>query len=160
MGEMGMSLKRLILLCRTESNKMIAAILFAMTSFTISVVPYYMVYRVVTESTSANPRMGQIINYAGIALVAIVIRVAFFVIATGISHRAAFMILYKLRVQIAKTLLTLPLGYFANKDLGAMKMTINEDVEKLELFIAHNVSEIIGAVTLPVVTAVFLFFMD
>ena len=160
MGEMGVSIKRLGKLCLTESNKMIAAILFAIISFTISVVPYYMVYRVVTELTEADPQMNQIINYAGIALVAIVIKVTFFAIATSLSHKAAFEILYNLRVQIARKLLTLPLGYFANKDLGATKKTINEDVEKLELFIAHNVSEVIGAVTLPVVTTIFLFFMD
>jgi len=160
MKEMGKSMKRLVKLCLTQSNKMIIAILFAMFSFTISIVPYYMIYRVVTELTRANPQMNQIINYAIIAMVAIVIRVTFFAAATSVSHRAAFEILYNLRVQIAKKLLTLPLGYFANKDLGATKKTINEDVEKLELFIAHNVSEIIGAVTLPIVTTIFLFFMD
>ena len=160
MGEMGISVKRLVRLCLTESNKMLVAVLLAVISFTISIVPYYMVYRVVTELTTANPQMNQIINYSGIALVAIVIRVTFFIVATGVSHMAAFEILYKLRVQIAKKLLTLPLGYFANKDLGATKKTINEDVEKLELFIAHNVSEITGAVTLPIVTTIFLFFMD
>ena len=160
MGEMGISIKRLIKLCLTESNKMLAAILLAVISFTISIVPYYMIYKVITELTTADPQMDQIINYTGIALIAIIIKVTFFIVATAISHRAAFEILYKLRLQIAKKLLTLPLGYFANKDLGATKKTINEDVEKLELFIAHNVSEITGAITLPIVTTIFLFFMD
>ncbi|MCL0063347.1 ABC transporter ATP-binding protein/permease [Peptococcaceae bacterium] len=156
----GASLRRLTRLCLTESNKMIVAIVFSMTSFTISIVPYYMVYRVVTELTKANPQMEQIINYAVVAMVAIVIRVTFFAAATSMSHKAAFEILYKLRVQIAEKLLTLPLGYFVNKDLGATKKTINEDVERLELYIAHNVPEIIGALTLPIVTTIFLFFMD
>ena len=160
MGEIGISIKRLIKLCLTESNKMLAAILLAVISFTISIVPYYMIYKVITELTTADPQMDQIINYTGIALIAIIIKVTFFIVATAISHRAAFEILYKLRLQIAKKLLTLPLGYFANKDLGATKKTINEDVEKLELFIAHNVSEITGAITLPIVTTIFLFFMD
>ena len=160
MGGMGASMKRLTKLCLTQSNKMIVAIIFAMLSFTISIVPYYMVYRIITETTGASPAMNQIINYAVIALVAIVIRITFFAVATSMSHRAAFEILYKLRVQIAEKLLTLPLGYFANKDLGATKKTINEDVEKLEGYIAHNIPEIIGAVTLPIVTTIFLFFMD
>lgn len=154
------SIKRLTKLCLTESNKMIVAIIFAMISFTISIVPYYMVYRVITELLIENPQINQIINYSIIAFVAIIIRITFFAIATTISHGAAFDILYKLRVQIAEKLLTLPLGYFSNKDIGATKKTINEDVEKLELYIAHNVPEIIGAITLPIVTTIFLFFMD
>ncbi|MCD5425233.1 MAG: ABC transporter ATP-binding protein/permease [Methanosarcinaceae archaeon] len=154
------SIKRLTKLCLTESNKMIVAIIFAMISFTISIIPYYMVYRVITELLIENPQINQIINYSIIAFVAIIIRITFFAIATTISHGAAFDILYKLRVQIAEKLLTLPLGYFSNKDIGAIKKTINEDVEKLELYIAHNVPEIIGAITLPIVTTIFLFFMD
>ncbi len=160
MDGMGESVKRLTKLCLTESNKMIVAIILAMLSFTISIVPYYMIYRVVSELTKANPQMEPIINYAVIAMVAIVIRITFFAAATTMSHRAAFAILYKLRIQMAEKLVTLPLGYFANKDLGATKKTINEDVENLEGYIAHNVPEIIGALTLPVVTTIFLFFMD
>ncbi|MCD5406949.1 MAG: ABC transporter ATP-binding protein/permease [Desulfotomaculum sp.] len=160
MAGMGASMKRLTKLCLTESNKMIVAIILAMLSFTISIVPYYMVYKVLVELTKVNPQLDQIINYALIAMVAIIIKITFFAAATSMSHRAAFEILYKLRVQIAEKLLTLPLGYFAKKDLGATKKTINEDVEKLELYIAHNVPEIIGALTLPIVTTIFLFFMD
>ena len=160
MDGVGESIKRLTKLCLTESNKMITSIILAMLSFTISIVPYYMLYKVITELTKANPQMEQIINYAVMALVAIVIRITFFALATSMSHRAAFTMLHKLRVEMAEKLLTLPLGYFANKDLGATKKTINEDVEKLEGYIAHNVPEIIGAVTLPLVTTIFLFFMD
>ncbi len=160
MDGVGESIKRLTKLCLTESNKMITSIILAMLSFTISIVPYYMLYKVITELTKANPQMEQIINYAVMALVAIVIRITFFALATSMSHRAAFTMLHKLRVEMAEKLLTLPLGYFANKDLGATKKTINEDVEKLEVYIAHNMPEIIGAVTLPLVTTIFLFFMD
>ncbi|MCL0077891.1 ABC transporter transmembrane domain-containing protein [Peptococcaceae bacterium] len=131
-----------------------------MISFTISIVPYYMIYKVVAELTKVDPQIDQIIDYSVIALIAIIIRITFFAAATSMSHKAAFEILYKLRVQIAEKLLTLPLGYFVNKDLGATKKTINEDVERLELYIAHNVPEIIGALTLPIVTTIFLFFMD
>ena len=160
MGGMGASIKRLTKLCLTESNKMVTAIIFATISFTFSIVPYYMVYRIIAEITEVSPAMNQIINYAVLALVAIVTRITFFAVATSMSHKAAFAILYNLRVQMAEKLLTLPLGYFANKDLGATKKTINEDVEKLEGYIAHNMPEIIGAVTLPLVTTIFLFFMD
>ncbi len=160
MDGMGESIKRLTKLCLNESNKMILAIILAMLSFIISIVPYYMVYRIIAEIAVASPAMNQIMNYAVIALVAIVIRITFFATATVISHKAAFTILYKLRMQLAEKLVSLPLGYFANKDLGETKKTLNEDVEKLEEYIAHNVPEIIGALTLPGLTAIFLFFMD
>lgn len=160
MDDMILSFKRLTRLCLTESNKMVMAVIFSVISFSTSIVPYYMVYRVVIELTEGNPMMSNIIDYAVITFVSIVIRITFFAVATSTSHKVAFGVLYKLRIQMAKKLLTLPLGYFSKKDLGATKKTINEDVEKIEAFIAHNVPEIIGAMTLPVITTIFLFFMD
>lgn len=160
MDDMKLSFNRLTKLCFTESNKMVIAILFSVISFSVSIVPYYMVYRIVMELTDGNPAMSNIVNYGVITFVSIVIRIAFFAVATSTSHKVAFGVLYKLRIQMGKKLLTLPLGYFSKKDLGATKKTINEDVEKLEAFIAHNVPEIIGAMTLPVITTIFLFFMD
>ncbi len=160
MNGMGASISRLTKLCMTESNKMIIAVILTVNSFLISIVPYYMIYKIIVEIDKANPEMSQIVNYAIVSFAAIFIRVTFFATATSLSHKAAFEILYKLRGQIAEKLLTLPLGYFNNKDVGAIKKTINEDVEKIELYIAHNVPEIIGALVLPIVTTIFLFIMD
>ncbi|MCL0069328.1 ABC transporter ATP-binding protein/permease [Dehalococcoidia bacterium] len=160
MDEVSDSMKRLTKLCLTQSGKMIAAIVLLIISSTIFIVPYYMVYRIIAEITQGQPALNQIINYAVITLSAIVVSITFFALGTIMSHRAAFEILYKLRVRIAEKLLALPLGYFVNKDSGAIKKTINEDIEKLELFIAHNVPEIIGGLTLPIVTTIFVFFMD
>ncbi|MGV8146584.1 MAG: ABC transporter ATP-binding protein [Alkaliphilus sp.] len=160
MNELTTSIKRVIQLCLTESNKIVLSIIFSIISFTISIVPYYMVYRVLLEISSAHFDAGNIRTYSIIAVLAIIIKIIFFSIATTLSHKAAYEILHKLRIKMASKLLSLPLGYFVNKELGATKKTINEDVEKLELYIAHNIPEIIGALVSPIVTTIFIFFMN
>lgn len=98
-----------------------------------------MVYRVLLEISSAHFEARAIRIYSIIAVIAIIIKITFFSIAAALSHKAAYEILHKLRIKMASKLLSLPLGYFVNKELGATKKTINEDVEKLELYIAHNI---------------------
>ncbi|MCL0058782.1 hypothetical protein M1O47_03790, partial [Dehalococcoidia bacterium] len=64
MDEVSDSMKRLTKLCLTQSGKMIAAIVLSIISSTISIVPYYMVYRIIAEITQGQPALNQIINYA------------------------------------------------------------------------------------------------
>lgn len=154
------SLRRLFGLCFSKGHKMIFAVVLAVISFTVSVVPYYMVYRLIVLLSAGTQTFNQVIIYIIITLVAVVIRVSFFIFATSLSHRSAFEILHDLRIKTAKKLISLPLGYFSNKEVGATKKTITEDIERLELFIAHNITEITGAITSVIVTTVFLFFMD
>ena len=72
------------------------------------------------------------------------------------SHVAAFRILYGLRVRLSEHIGKLPLGYLSNTSTGAIKKTMEQNVEKIEGFIAHTIPDLVNVVaTVAVMLAVF-----
>lgn len=54
--------------------------------------------------------------------------------AYNISHRAAYEIIYEVRIELANHLITLPLSNFQEKHTGDFETVLNENSEILELF--------------------------
>lgn len=77
-----------------------------------------------------------------------------------ISHVSAFTILYEIRVQIAEKLSRVSMGFFSKKASGQLKKVMSEDVEQIELFVAHHIPDITSAVVFPLAMIVFLFIVD
>ena len=77
-----------------------------------------------------------------------------------LAHRAAFDVLYEVRLQLMDKLARIPSGYFNQVRQGEIKKVLNDDVEKIEGFIAHNLSDTVCAVALPLLTIAALAFVD
>ena len=77
-----------------------------------------------------------------------------------LSHIAAFNILYEIRVMIADKLPRLSMGFFTQRASGEIKKVMSEDVERIELFVAHHLPDITSAVVFPLIIIGFLFYMD
>lgn len=80
--------------------------------------------------------------------------------AGALSHRAAYDVLYEIRMRLVEKLARLPSGYFANSTQGSLKKVVHDDVEKIEEFIAHGITDTVAAVVLPLLTLAFLLAMD
>jgi ATP-binding cassette subfamily B protein len=52
------------------------------------------------------------------------------------------------------------MGYFSRHTTGAIKKILGEDVERVELFIAHHIPDLAAAIVLPVMTLIYLFILD
>ncbi|MGD8779160.1 MAG: ABC transporter ATP-binding protein [Ignavibacteria bacterium] len=76
------------------------------------------------------------------------------------SHIAAFNILYEIRVKIAEKLTKLSMGFFNRKTNGEIKKVMEEDVERIELFVAHHIPDITSAVIFPLLMIGYLFYID
>ncbi|WP_436756476.1 ABC transporter transmembrane domain-containing protein, partial [Streptomyces sp. URMC 124] len=71
------------------------------------------------------------------------------------SHIAAFRILYGLRIKLSGHIGKLPLGWLTGKSTGAVKKTLEQSVEKVETFIAHQLPDLVHvAVTTLLMIAV------
>jgi ATP-binding cassette subfamily B protein len=81
-------------------------------------------------------------------------------VSSGLSHVAAYDVLYDLRLAISRKLLRLPLGYFNKRTSGQLKKVMSEDVEQMEIFLAHNLPDCLGAVMYMLLAAVALFAVD
>jgi ATP-binding cassette subfamily B protein len=66
-----------------------------------------------------------------------------------ISHIAAFTVLYEIRMRLTTKLSRLSLGFFSASTSGSVRRILGEDVDKLELFIAHHIADIANSVFVP-----------
>lgn len=76
------------------------------------------------------------------------------------SHMAAFRILYGLRVRLSEHIGRPPLGYLNNSSTGAIKKALEQNVEKIELFIAHTIPDLVNAAATVAVMFVLFFSLN
>lgn len=126
-------------------------------------VPYLVIYFIAIEVLGkplAEVDADWLWTLGGIALGAVVLKAAATGMALYISHVAAYSILYDLRIALAEHMGRLPLGYFSARTTGQIKKVIHEDVEQLEEGLAHMIPDLVGGLTVPILTAVVLFIVD
>lgn len=146
-----------------QKGKLFLAGLFAIAGHACGIVPFLLVYMIVAEiSSKPLAQVDQAFIYhlicGGVA--AIVVKQVCIGISYAFSHVAAYNILHSLRVSLAEKMKAIPLGYFNRKNTGQLKKVITEDVEQMELFLAHNIPEFVGAAMYLVMTTVVLFMVD
>jgi ATP-binding cassette subfamily B protein len=81
-------------------------------------------------------------------------------IALMCSHVAAFTTLYGLKLEFTRHIASLPLGFHTGNSTGKLRKIVDENIEKLEGFIAHQLPDMAGSFAMPVITVVILFVFD
>jgi len=80
--------------------------------------------------------------------------------AIGASHIAAYGTLYDVRMAIVTKLTRIPLGAVTERTSGTTKKILQDDVERIELFIAHILPDIAAAFISPLFAVICLFYLD
>jgi len=83
-----------------------------------------------------------------------------FYVASMCTHIAAFDILYSLRLNLARKLSRLGMGYFQNTSSGKIKQVMSDDVENIEKFIAHHLVDMVSAFAVLLISAVSMIMVD
>ena len=133
------------------------AILFSVISGLCTMVPYYGIYRLMEAGFQGNLTTNFVIQNALIIAVAMVIRFIFFGSSGVASHKGAYGALFKLRCMVVNHMAKVPLGALNERSTGNIKTVLNEDIEKLELFLAHNLPELVYYMIGPI--AVFFYLL-
>ncbi|MEG0927204.1 ABC transporter ATP-binding protein [Chryseobacterium sp.] len=126
----------------------------------LSLVPYILVFYIIRELTRETVDFSLARQYIIYAVIAAVVSMFVFFISGILSHIAAYNILFELRRFIVDKVGKLPMGYLNNRNSGALKKILSDDVERIESFIAHQIPDFVKGVALPVVTIIFLFSQD
>ncbi|WP_228422274.1 ABC transporter ATP-binding protein [Chryseobacterium aurantiacum] len=126
----------------------------------LSLVPYVLVFYIIWELTRETVDFSLARQYIIYAVIAAVVSMFVFFISGILSHIAAYNILFELRRFIVDKVGKLPMGYLNNRNSGALKKILSDDVERIESFIAHQIPDFVKGVALPVVTIIFLFSQD
>lgn len=84
-----------------------------------------------------------------------------FKMATGaITHFADVDFQFHLRRSMAAHLSTVPLGWFNDRNAGAVKKALEDDVSTLHHIVGHSYTNIVGAVVTPLTALAYLFIVD
>lgn len=153
-------LGELFRLVRPERNRIALAGFLATASVLMGLVPFILIYWMSIELVSGQISAETVWPLAWGAAAAVILRFVFFGASLLVAHAAAFAFLYDLRVQLVRHLGGLPLGFFNTHSTGEIKKVMNEDVEKIELFIAHQLPDLVSAAALPLLTAAYLVSVD
>jgi ATP-binding cassette subfamily B protein len=129
----------------------------------LGLVPYYLIYlvsRELLQQSSAAIDSQFVWTLPLLAVGAVTLKGICIGASTRIAHIAAYTILYNTRIELARKLGALPLGYFNSRTTGEIKKIIHEDVEQLEEGLAHLIPDIVAGLTVPILTGLLLFIVD
>lgn len=76
------------------------------------------------------------------------------------THLSAFKNEKNMKDAAIKHLLKLPLGYFSNHTSGGLRKIIDYNTAKTEIFLAHQLFDLTGAIVTPIVFLILLFSFD
>lgn len=130
-----------------------------------SFIPYIAVYFMIREILNVFPNlvwldMGRIMNYGWLALAGISANILLYFLAIFSSHIAAFGTLYDLKVLFADHITKIPLGYHLTIGSGRLRKIMDENIESVEGFIAHQFPDFVASITAPIVMVIILFVVD
>ncbi len=156
---------RLLQVAGTKRWWLVGSVVMAVAATAAQFVPYVAILKILQElaAHAANPEgvSQELIRHWGVVcLVAFGCYGALMYASLMSSHIAAFNILYELRVTITRKMARLPLGFFTRRTTGDLKKVVGEDVERIELFVAHHIPELTTAVVFPLLMIGWLFMID
>ena len=154
------NLKFLLKLSGQHKIKLIISAMFSIISTTLSAIPYLLVYSIILELFNKEISYNKIQSLVFIAILFIILGVVARILSGVFSHISAFNILYKIRIDLIEHMSKLNMGFFKKNMTGKLKKIINEDVEKLENFIAHQIPDLSSAFATPLIFLGIMFYFN
>lgn len=156
---------RLLEIAGEKKGLLICSGILSMLSAIFMLIPYVSVYYILAELLSHAADLSSVdgplmMRWGWIAFGSLTAGLITMYLGSMASHIAAFRILYGLRVQLAEHIGRLPLGYLTQTSIGTVKKTLEQNVEKIETFIAHQIPDMFNALTTVVVMFSVLFYLN
>ena len=159
------NMKRMWALAFTKKPLAVSSCILAVISTLVSFVPFIAIYYIIRELAlnMNNPGgldSGYIASLGWLAGGSAIAAIFLNFIALMCSHMAAFKTLYLLKVKFANHLASLSMGFHTENSTGKVRKIVDENIEKIEGFIAHQLPDIVGSFAAPVAILGILFFFD
>lgn len=140
-----------------EKYWMYLAVGLSFVSGLCMIIPYYGIYKLMDAIFHHTCTAEFVARDAVMIAAAVVIRFTLFGSSGVASHKGAYRALYKVRCMVSDHMAKVPLGALGERSIGEIKTVLNEDIEKLELFLAHNMPELVCYLVGPI--AIFIYLM-
>lgn len=158
-------LARCMELASNKKGLVFLAALLSSLAAIASFIPYIAVYFIIRSIIQVYPALeqldiGAVTGYAWMALGGIIANILLYFLAIFSSHLAAFGTLYELKVHFADHITKIPLGYHLTIGSGRLRKIMDENIESVEGFIAHQFPDFVASVTAPIVMVILLLVVD
>ena len=154
-----------VLMHYAGSNKYFsyAAIVLAVISAWIALIPFYDIWRIIKEVLEVRPNFSEATNISrygwqavGFALLGMV----FYIAALMCSHKAAFRVQANMRIDMMKHIMKLPLGYVEAEGTGKIRKIVTDSSAATETFLAHNLPDKAVSFATPIGLLVMMMVFD
>lgn len=137
------------------------AIVCMLVGLTANTLQYIFAYQLI-QPLLANEAMNWEFIVARLACIAVcaVAHALLYVQGLSFSHEGAYNTLKNIRVALQGKLEKQPLGTIQDMGVGSVKKTFIDDIDSLELLLAHALPEGFSNVAIPVIVYIFMFFID
>lgn len=158
-------LPRLMELAMTQKVPVTGGMILSALATIVSFLPYLAIYFIIQEVIEAYPDfdlldVSKVLGYGGLALAGVLLNVLLYTASAALSHIAAYGTLYQCKINYVSHITKLPLGYHLKMGSGRLRKIMDDNIESLEGFIAHDLPNMISAFVAPFVMLVLVFAVD
>ena len=141
-------------------GKLTLSVICALISVAGGIIPFVAAYRIIIMFFDNSVTAEDIFFWGGICIAGFIVKVLFHAISTTLSHISAYTILELMRKRVAEKLLKAPLGVTQNINAGKVKNIVVDQIENIEIPLAHVIPEGSAALVLPLAVFVYLCMID
>lgn len=142
-------------------KNMYVATVVVLVSVLMGVLPFVLAYQVISPLVMGDSVETEFVLLRVIGvLICLVLQAVLYGWGLSISHKAAYNTLFRLRVSLQEKFEKLPLGIVEEKGTGTIKKLFVDDVDSLEVLLAHSMPEGIANLIVPIAVYVAMFFVD
>lgn len=144
-----------------HKKELYKATIIVLVSVLMGVIPFVLAYQVIAPLVLGGGVSEEfvLIRVIGV-LVCLCLQAWLYGWGLDESHKAAYHTLFRLRKALQKTLEELPLGFVEEKGTGTIKKLFVDDVDSLEVLLAHSLPEGIANLMIPLAVYIAMFFID
>lgn len=143
-------------LLKYEKFKIFVGIFLGIISGLLSFVPYVILYQMILFLMKKELNIHIVLLWALIMVISTIVKNGLMSATMICTHTAAYNIMHRLKIDVLEYLSKVNLVFFNNKSTGELKAALFDDIEKLEVFIAHNLVEIIQAIVIPLIAVILM----
>ena len=103
---------------------------------------------------------GRVWTIIWVAVVALFVGFGAAFASGAVGHFADAELQFSLRKRIVRHLQRLPLGWFDRRTSGTVRKLVENDVVALHQLVAHSITDVLTAITVPVLSLIYLFFVQ
>ncbi len=138
----------------------IRAVFMLIAALLFNIAQFFAIFQMINGAISGEGKLEYYLLWLGVIVLCGVIYVLLYVFGLVASHESAYQTLKNLRISLQGKLEKLPLGKITEMGTGSLKKIFIDDIDNLELLLAHALPEGFANASVPVVVYIAMFFVD